>query len=47
MIGWAMAHLAHPPKPALPGGATPRKQYSIPGPNSLWHIGMQVLVLCV
>lgn len=23
-----------------PGGATARRQYSVPGPNSLWHIGM-------
>ena len=28
-----------------PGGATARRQYSVPGPNSLWHIGIQVLVL--
>jgi len=30
-----------------PGGATAKRQYSVPGPNSLWHIGMQVLVYCV
>ena len=24
-----------------PGGATARRQYSVPGPNSLWHIGIQ------
>ena len=23
-----------------PGGTTARRQYSVPGPNSLWHIGM-------
>ena len=23
-----------------PGGATARRQYSVPGPNSLWHVGM-------
>ena len=23
----------------LPGGLTSRRPYSVPGPNSLWHIG--------
>ena len=26
-----------------PGGLTSRQPYSIPGPNSLWHIGMCVV----
>ena len=25
-----------------PAGATKRRPYSVAGPNSLWHIGMQV-----
>lgn len=24
----------------MPGGLTARRKYSVPGPNSLWHIGM-------
>ena len=28
------------------GGITARRPYSVPGPNSLWHIGMQA-VLCL
>lgn len=28
-----------------PAGATKRRPYSVPGPNSLWHIGMYVNVV--
>lgn len=28
----------------MPGGLTSRRKYSVPGPNSLWHIGRHSLV---
>lgn len=27
----------------MPGGLTARRKYSVPGPNSLWHVGKQML----